>query len=310
MDKQESKPNNTEQTTAWLLESETPSIRYLTLTTLMGRSEMDEESAAARCAIPEEEPVRTILDEQDERGFWVWDQHYYGPKYHSSHWSMLLLTEMAVSPEHPKMQKGAQYMLESVYRKTDDWIFEENVGCFWGNWLRYQLYCGNRDDERVQQIIERTCRDIHQKGVCKYNYDKPCSWGVVRDLFGLALIPEEQQDEQTREAIQAGLEFLLEKYHLEAGDYPYVNKIHPLWSKTSFPLFYQADILFTLRVLKELGAADHPGVKKAREWLTGRRKEDGTWRGGSPYRSRTHPFVKAPDTVDRWVTLQAMQALS
>ena len=131
--------NDTEITSAWLLESETPSIRYLTFTTILGKGKENVETAAARRSIPEQAPAKTILDEQQTAGYWASDRHYYGPKYRSSHWSMLLLTEIAVPPEHPKMRKGAQYMLERAYRNKDDWIFQENVGCFWGNSLNFPI---------------------------------------------------------------------------------------------------------------------------------------------------------------------------
>jgi hypothetical protein len=80
-----------------------------------------------------------------------------------------------------------------------------------------------------------------------------------------------------------------------------------MWRRLSFPLFYQADILFVLRLAAQLDALDRPGAQRALAWLEDRRNKQGRWRGASPFRSRTTMEV-APDReeTDRWVTLLAL----
>ncbi len=65
------------------------------------------------------------------------------------------------------------------------------------------------------------------------------------------------------------------------------------WFRLNFPLFYSADILFTLRGLQELGALEHPRAQEALDWLRARRNARGVWRGASPYRRRTWPALHA-----------------
>ncbi|GAI86138.1 unnamed protein product, partial [marine sediment metagenome] len=244
--------------------------------------------------------------------FWIADRSFYSPKYRSSHWSMLLLTELAVDPQHPKVRLGAKYMRERVFRlrRNENWLFKDGLGCFWGNWLRYQLSGGNFSDHWVQEIIQRTCDDILRQGRCLYNEELPCAWGIVRGLFGLALIPKNQRSQTVQDAVDAGIHFLLEEFSLLQADYPYVQKIHPTWAKLSFPLFYQADVLFVLLVMRELGALDRPGAQKPLQWLKEKAEINGRWRGGSPYRRRTWPFLASDDTVNHWLTLHALQVLA
>ncbi len=78
-----------------------------------------------------------------------------------------------------------------------------------------------------------------------------------------------------------------------------------MWLRLNFPLFYQADILFVLRVAAELGALDHPGAGPALAWLAARRRADGTWHGTSPFRGRTWAALADREETDRWVTLHA-----
>ena len=225
---------------------------------------------------------------------------------------MVLLTELRLEPENAGLQKGAEFMLAEMEKDQPYYLSrqEKGFGCFWGNWLRYQLYCGKGKDSRVKEVVDFTCGDLERGGQCRYNSDLPCAWAVVRGLYGLALIPESSRTEKVCHAIKAGIRFLLDDHDLLAADYPADNKPHPLWTGLSFPLFYQADILFVLRVLKELNALDHPNAQKALVWLLEKQTRSGIWRGGSPFIDRTRPFMVEPDGVERWITLHALEVLS
>lgn len=278
----------------------------------MGKSEDDSEVEAARSLIPTSGPAAEILAQQADGGYWKYQRHYYSPKYTSSHWSMLLLCELAVDPDHSAMQAGSYHMLRTVEKDVRAYQQGEKTGwgCLWGNWLRYQLYCGKLQDERVQEVIHILSKDVQQRCACLYNDGLPCAWGVARGLFGLALIPLDLQTSEVHEAIHMGIDFLANEFRLEAGDYPYIKKIHPTWSQLSFPLFYHADTLFVLRVLKEFNAHHLPGVRNARKQLAARRTNAGIWRGSSPFRSRTWPFMTEGDSLSRWLTLQVLDVLT
>jgi len=299
------------ETTAWLLESQTPSIRYLTLKRIMGLPDNDPRIIQSRQAIALNPPVSRILAKQQAEGYWVEAKHIYSPKFRSSHWSMLLLTELGLEPENAGLQVGAEFMLAAV--EKDQQYFsrkEKGFGCFWGNWLRYQLYCRKGEKELVKQVIEFTCADILRGGQCRYNSDLPCAWAVARDLFGLALIPDEQRSVDVQNAITAGIHFLMVEYDLLAVNYPADNKNHPLWEKLSFPLYYHTDRLFILRILKELDSLSHPKAQEALAWLLARRSKSGIWHGGSPFRDRSRPFLAEADGVERWISLHALDVLS
>lgn len=298
--------------TAWLMDSQTPSIRYLTMTKLLGKSDSDPEVITTRQAIGNSDPVKKILVSQNPDGSWVQPRHIYSPKYRSSHWTMLLLSELAADTQDMHVQKGSDFMHSWVQGNMPQYLrrTEAGFGCFWGNWLRYQLYCGKGSAAFTSDVIRFVCDDIERKGRCRYNGDLPCAWSVARGLYGLALLPESQRDRAVKSAIQAGLHFLLDEHDFNQADYPAEEKPHELWFKLSYPLFYHTDILFVLRVLKEHHALDHPNAKQAMEGLVEKRGKDGKWHGGSPFASRTRPFLAKPDTVDHWITLHALDVLT
>ncbi|HCU92426.1 MAG TPA: 1-deoxy-D-xylulose-5-phosphate synthase, partial [Actinobacteria bacterium] len=65
----------------WLLEDAEPSIRYLTLTQLLGRTESDPDVKSARGRIGEEGWAAGILAKQKPGGWWVREENLYRPKY-------------------------------------------------------------------------------------------------------------------------------------------------------------------------------------------------------------------------------------
>ncbi len=297
---------------SWLLQSSTPSLRWLTRKNLLDQTLLQPEARTDYQAIQTEGPVPSILGEQDPEGWWVYRRHYYSPKYKSTHWSMLLLTELDADPKLPGMQRGAEFMLSATEKEVKEHLQEKTQKyiCFYGNLLRYTIHAGMLEDPRVGRVLDYISQDTDLYAFrCPWNGDLPCAWGAVRALWGLAAIPLAARTPQVQGTISAGLDFLLNGGTLVQADYPTPGKIHPLWSRLSFPLFYSADILFTLRLLKELDALDHPHAQEALDWLLARRTTAGIWRGASPYRRRTWPGLLGPDDQHRWVTLYALTVL-
>jgi len=292
----------------WLLEAQTPTIRFLTLSHLQERDEADPEVQNAHRDIMETGPVPTILTGQTKAGNWYPEHSYYTPKYVSTHWSMMLLAELNADGSDERLVRGVDYMLtatrDELAKALDNG--EYSLSCFWGNLLRYALHCGFNDDPRVEAIVRYLALNTLDEGWrCRYNDELPCAWGAARSLWGLAILPAGNRSVDSVATIDQGLDFLLSSHQLVEADYPTSGHVHTLWSRLNFPLFYQADILFILRVVAELGALDHSGVKPAMEWLIARRKLNGRWRGSSPFRQRTWQGLADVEETNRWVSLQA-----
>ncbi len=203
---------------SWLMDSPTPSIRYLTLRRLLGRSEADNDVQAARQALRSSGAIPIILEQQTSAGHWRGAPGFYARKYSGTHWSMILLTELAADPDDPRMQRAVDYMLAAT---ADNHMlkgrFDESVPspdqfgftCLWGNILRYTAYCGRADDPRVAPIANYLARNLAAGGSrCVFNGYLPCAWGAVRSLWGLAALPDRSQT--VAAAVDAALAFLLE----------------------------------------------------------------------------------------------------
>jgi hypothetical protein len=299
--------------TDWLLESSIPSIRYFTLRDLLERPEDDSDVRSAREAIMQVGPVPTILAKQTTGGQWSGEYSYYTPKYVSTHWSMLLLMELAARPDDPHLQQGADFMLAATESRavSSHSPEQQDMGCFWGNILRYLVYCNRVDDPRVATIIKTIILASQARGWgCHINGELACAWGAIRALWGLAALPVHLRTPEVSAAIESGVKFIFgDEFSLLDGDYPTPGEIHKNWSKLNFPLFYQADILLALRTAAELGVLDRPQAQAGLHWLKERRQDNGRWRGTSPYRSRTWRELGDSTETSRWVTLQAAAIL-
>ena len=182
-----------EEPLSWLLEAETPTIRYLALVDLMGLSEEDGRVQEARRAIMREGPVPAILAEQTEGGNWAGEYSFYTPKYRSTHWSLLLLTELHVDGEDPRFRRGVEFMLGEVPGPLTKRLAGDESGwsCLFGNVLRYVCHAGLAGDDGAAALIDYCLREMGN-GYCRchWNSGYACAWGVARTLWGLAAIPK------------------------------------------------------------------------------------------------------------------------
>jgi hypothetical protein len=300
--------------TDWLLETQIPSIRYLALTRLQGLAEAHPGVQAARQDMQTGGPIPVILAKQSESGAWRGDKSYYTPKYTSAHWSMLLLAELAADPEDARVKIGAAHMLEATQPGLEQRLEKGVHGwtCLWANILRYTVQAGLARDARVEALIAALLMDgLRFDWRCPYNHERPCAWGAARTVWGLAALPTELRTPEVQAVLESAVHFLVEEHSLVQADYPTPEggKVHEVWGRLNFPLFYQADILFVLRALADANALDRPGAQDALGWLAQRRRPDGRWSGASPFRQRTWRAIGDRGETDRWVSLQAATVL-
>jgi hypothetical protein len=289
----------------WLLSSETPSLRYLTRKNLQNIDEKDPLITRDRSLMESTGPIPGILAGQATEGHWKGEQSYYTPKYVSTHWSMLLLHELGLDSRQAAFRRGIDHMLQITREELLQELDQQGHGfsCFWGNLLRYSNPETLENKDRIEPIIEYLCRDsLDSKWRCAWNDELPCAWGAARTLWALAALPEDLRSERVASSIQHGVSFLLEEYELHEANYPTSGKSHPLWKRLNFPLFYQADVLFVLRVMAELGELSHPGTEGAIHWLKGKMMKSGRWTGASPFRQRTWKQLAFKGDTDRWAS--------
>jgi hypothetical protein len=148
----------------WLLEEDQPSVRYYTLVDILGRKENDSEVREAYSRISRKGWAKDILKLQKAGGYWErrepeeptprtklfeWLDFLYWPKYVSTNWRALVLSDLGLTSKDRRIGKVAdlffKYKLEV---RSPINIFNDEV-CLVGNAARMLTRFGYADDHRV-----------------------------------------------------------------------------------------------------------------------------------------------------------------
>ena len=314
----------------WLLEQDkgNPSIRYFTLRDLLDLPETEAEVRAARQAILQSGPVPAILEAQSPTGAWAKEGSGYSPKYRGTVWSLLILAELGVDPQEPRVRAGCEYLLGHSLAPNGAFSAYQGVMpsgailCLNGNLLFALQRFGYGNDPRLQTAIEWLARAIlgeppiqyYASGTsgpgfaCGANLGQACGWGANKAIRGLLAIPKQDRTELVERALRAGADFLLGKDPVVA-DYPYTKRISSTWFKLGFPLSYWSDVLETLSNLVDLGYAGDPRLQHALDWLMEKQDKNGRWKLENSLNGKMWVDIEAKGKPSKWVTLRSLRML-
>src|SRR5438094_9242738 len=200
----------------WLLESDDPSIRYLTLTEILNRPSDSKEVLAAKKQIPSGPIVKTLLSGQRaDGGFGV---HPY-QKWTGAHWRLVSLVEMGIPQGHRWAVKATDLVLK--------WLLGEahvrNVPQISGRYRRCASQEGNAlavcsrlgiaQDTRVQRLAESLVEWQWPDG--GWNCDR--RWDATHSsfneslstLWGLVEYYHASRDKRVAESLEKAAEFFL-----------------------------------------------------------------------------------------------------
>ena len=323
----------------WLLEKDpdNPGVRYLTLTSLLGRSAEDPDVITARQAVMEQGPVHAILAAQDPAGFWEQSGPGYYPKYRGTVWSMIYLAQLGADPADPRVRAGGEYLLANARASTGVFTMSGtpagNIYCLTGNLSAALLDLGFWADERLQRAVELMARFTIGEGIapagdkgdlphyfksgacgpgfcCSANDRLPCAWGAVKVLRALARVPEHGRTPVVRSALEAATHFLF-SVDPATADYPagYSDKPSRSWFRFGFPLFYVTDVLQTAEALTDAGYGGDPRLAATYDLILSKRDKAGQWKMEYSYQGKTWADVEQRGKPSKWVTLRAMRVL-
>ena len=309
----------------WLLEDDQPSIRYRTLTDLLGRSKRDSDVREARANIPKTGWVADILAERDPAGWWVRAENHYHPKYVSTYWKMLVLADLGVTRDLPAIQESVDLWTRTkpVQRREPGAHLPGFLHhCVVGMSARAFMQFGYGDDPRVREGLEWLASTANPKGgwSCFGRGRTLDSW---EGLAALAEYPRSKRSPAMQRSIELGAEFYLERELHRQGER------YPPWYRFHYPTHYYYDLLVGLEILTSLGYGEDPRLRFALSLLEKKRRPDGRWNldavhqdvGGGLARTyekwyREHPKERpTPFALERagapskMITLRALRVL-
>jgi len=305
----------------WLLEKDQPSVRYLALTQLLGRPEDDPEVRLAREMITKKGWASRILADQNHGGWWVGEESLYRPKYLSTNWMLLVLSDLGLTREDPGIAKACGLWIRRFSKEDGGFAMEGSKKshlCTTGNTARALVRFGYADHPKVRSAFEWlvTNRDKNGGWSCFGSGRNLDSW---EGMSAFAAYPRPKWTEGMERAVELGAAFFLEReLHKQGADY------RP-WYRFHYPVHYYYDLLVGLDFMTALGYTDDPRLRHAIEILKDERRPDGKWTldavhpdlegnmaewyAKNPKRTPTPFAFENPGEPSKMITLRAMVVL-
>jgi hypothetical protein len=317
---------STEPSLSWLLEKENPGVRFLALRDLVDKSPNDKELIEAKKEAYEKGPIERILKHLTPDGYWIKPGGGYGPKYKSTVWSLILLSQLGASVnDDPRIKKACEYYLDHALSKEKSISYNGTpsgtIACLQGN-MSLALTLLKYEDKRLEETYEWMAKNVLGDGVKYYAYNcgpnfacgangkKSCAWGATKVLLALSGIPENKKTPAINKAIKAGVDFLLGVDPIKA-DYPtaYNTKPNRDWWDFGFPVFYITDILQIAEAVIAAGYGKDKRLKNTIEFIKSKQDENGRWELEYTYTGKTWGNYGKKGKPNKWVTYRALRVL-
>ncbi len=290
-------PKETKSAIDWLLEEQEPSMRYLALTQLEGRSEKDPEVRSAKERIGKEGWAATILAKQKPGGWWVHQENLYRPKYLSTNWMLLILSDLGMTREDPRILKAAD-LWRDRFSKNDGGFGADTAKsshlCIAGNTARALVKFGYTDDPKVKSAFDWLVKHQASNGgwSCFGSGGNLDSW---EGMSAFAALPRNVWTRSIKSAVDKGAEFYLRKSLDQQG-----ARYEP-WYRFHYPVHYYYDLLVGLDFITALGYGDDRRLSGAVELVKEKMGPDGKWNLDA-----VHPDVEGG--MADWYSKHANQA--
>ncbi len=319
----------------WLLETDSPGVRFLALRDLT--DEADEAGiAAAQKAAHEDGPIATILDNMSNDGYWAEPGPGYLPKYRSTVWALILLAQLGASAKQDeRIALACSYLLDHALATGGQFSTSGapsgTADCLQGN-LCWALTALGYDDPRLDLAYKWMARSVTGEGIapmhdrnasvryyagkcgplfcCGANNKQPCAWGGTKVALAFNVLPKERCTPLIEDAIQQGVDFFFSVDPAEAR-YPsgWSDKPSGNWWKFGFPVFYVTDILQIVEALVGLGYGHDPRLGNALDLIRDKQDENGRWPLEYDYSGKTWVEFGKKKAPNPWVTLRALRVL-
>jgi hypothetical protein len=323
-----------ENVQSWLLEPTDPGARYLAFSVLYPGTYPGLE--AERHAAHQQGPINDILEAMHPDGYWVDDGPGYLPKYRSSAWSLITLSQLGARVNaDSRIALACNHYLGKALRPggqiSTNGTPSGTVDCLQGNILAALTSMGYQDQrlpnafewmartttgEGISPATERSASNRYYAGNCGPDFQcgannrLSCAWGAVKVLLAFSKLPPSERTPVIDRALERGLDFIFSTDPRDA-DYPngWNEKPSGNWWKFGFPVFYITDFLQICEVLYDLGLGGDPKLKNALQQIHNKANPDGSWSLEYSYPGKTWSKFGEKKTPNKYVTIRALHAL-
>ncbi|MDR2036759.1 MAG: hypothetical protein LBQ60_02430 [Bacteroidales bacterium] len=294
----------------WLLSGDI-SIRYQTYRDLLGIEKPDLQKR-----IGSEGWGRHFLSCRKDNGHW--GNGFYQPKWISSHYTLLDLKYLCISPD-TQPAKETIYRIFEHAKGTDGGInpsgsIKQSDVCINGMALNYACYF-RTEEKLLQSVIDFILGEKMGDGGfnCHSNRKNTVHSSLHTTLSVLEGIEEFEQNgyryriDELQEAKKTSQEFIL-KHHLFRSDKT-GDVIKSAFLKLCYPGRWYYDILKALDYFRLADVPYQANMEDALKIIRQKRTKDGVWKLPSPHQGIVHFTMEEAGEPSRWNTLRALRVL-
>jgi len=333
----------------WLLERENPSIRYFTLKDILDYSDNAPEVQEAKGNIKDYKKVSRIFSKQHPEGFWELAEHPYHPKYKSTYWQIMILSQLGLDKSDERVRKACEYIFRfqleeggfSTFREEgakreylwvkkralerrkkppsfEIWarekIRENEMSCLTGNLAASLIKLGYTSDKRVKRALKWLVEIQNDDGgwLCPY-------WRAhIKDkhsCFMGTITPLHAFSELPRECRTTEMKDATER----GAEFLLMHRLFKA-DHHQFRVINKAwlkfsfpwffyDILRGLSVVTKLGYVSDERIDDALEILLQKQNADGKWILEKTPASRMHTNLEQKGKPSKWITLRALTVI-
>jgi hypothetical protein len=285
---------------SWLLQSDDPSIRYLTLTEVLDKPQDSLEVESARKQIPQGPKAGLLLSgQQTDGGFGV---HPY-QKWTGAHWRLVSLVELGIPSGFRSAVKATDLVLKWLLGDAHLNNVPKINGLYRrcasqeGNALAVCSRLGIADDPRVKQLAESliewqwpdggwNCDRKEDAHHSSFNETLSTMWGLIEFYRSTS-------DKESLKSADNAAEFFLKHRIFRSCRSQEVRQpetfhgqmhrgIHSI-TELHYPLYWHYDVLQALVMLQRAGKLGDLRTKDAIDLLESKRQKDGRWRPEAYY---------------------------
>lgn len=301
---------NIKETAGWLLEGDV-SIQYQTY-----RDLLDSEQSHLQNRISKEGWGADFLSRRAQNGHW--GRGFYQPKWTSTHYTLLTLKNLNISPNHPLIRESVNQVLKH-HKAADGGINPAKTTavsdvCINGMVLNYASYFRSDEDHLVSIVGFLLSQHMHDGGFnCQSNMK-----GAVHSSLHTTLSVIEGILEYSKNNYQYKVDQLLKTAH-ESREFILQHRlfrsdktgkiIDKKMLRLSYPSYWRYDILRALDYFRSAGIAYDSRMEDALAIIIKKKKINGRWNLQSSHPGQTHFDMEKTGEASRWNTLRALRVL-
>jgi len=295
----------------WLLRGDV-SIQYQTR-----RDLLDQECPALRTRIASEGWGARFLRKRHPDGHW--GQRFYQPKWTSTHYTLLDLMHLGISPDN-KLIKQSINSVACTEKRQDGGIGPGRKPpvsdvCVNGMFLNYATYFGT-DPKLLESVVDFILNERMPDGGfnCYSNSKISCTHSSVHSTLSVlegirqySVGNYRYRIRSLHSAERSATEFLLK--HKLFKSHRTGKIMDKKMLMLSFPSRWRFDILRALDYFRLSGAKYDSRLDDAIEVLLSKRRADGLWPVQARHPGQTHFEMEKTGKPSRWNTLRALRIL-